>query len=224
MRIVIRIGGSVIASPPNLDLIKRYAEIIQNLKAQGHKMVVIVGGGSSARELIQLAEGLGLTEKEQDEVAISVSRLFAQLLAMKLGGWRWKTVPTSIEEATQFLEKRGVVIMGGLMPGMTTDTVAALVASEIQADLIVKATDQDGVYTGDPRKYPDAKKIDELSFDDLGRLMEENKHKAGIHQIVDPEAIRILKEKRIITIVVNGFRPENITAVVEGEKIGTVIH
>ena len=53
--------------------------------------------------------------------------------------------------------------------------------------------------------------------------IKETKHKAGIHQIIDPEAVRILKEKRIETIIVNGFKPENITAVIKGEKIGTKI-
>jgi len=223
MKVVLRIGGSVIASPPNPKLIREYAEIIRGLRVQGHEMVVIVGGGTPAREFIKLAKDIGLTEQEQDEIAISVSRLFAQLLAMKMGGLEWKCVSISLEETAQTLQKRGVAIMGGLRPGITTDTVAALVASEIHADLIVKATDQDGIYTRDPRKYPDAEKLDDLNFDDLDRLLEEGRHRAGIHQIIDPEAVRILEGKRIKTIVVNGFEPENITAAIRGEKIGTKI-
>ena len=106
---------------------------------------------------------------------------------------------------------------------MTTDTVAAMVASSIKAGLIVKATDQDGIYTKDPRKHPDATKIDELSFDELSGMLEEDSHRVGIHQILDPEAVRILEERRIETVVVNGFNPENIISVVNGEKIGTRI-
>jgi len=223
MRVVIRIGGSVIASPLNPELIQRYAEIIQNLREQGHTLVVIVGGGSPARQFIQLARELGLTEEEQDETAISISRVLAQLLAMKLGGLQWKNVPTCLEKASKIFQERGTAVMGGLKPGMTTDTVAALVASEINADLIVKATDQNGIYTKDPRRYPDARKLDELNFEELSQLLEESKHKAGIHQIIDPEAVRILRERRIKTIVVNGFKPENITAAIKGEKIGTRI-
>jgi len=223
MKVVVRIGGSVIASPPNAELIKRYTETIRFLKAQGHELVVIVGGGSTARQFIELAKTIGLSEPEQDETAISVSRLFAQLLAMKLGGLGWKTVSTSLVEASETLRKNGIVVMGGLKPGMTTDTVAAMVASEIDADIIVKATDQEGVYTKDPKRYPDARKLDELSFDELDRILEEDKHKAGIHQIVDPEAVHILKKKRIKTIIVNGLKPENIIAAIKGEKIGTRI-
>ncbi|MBS7614815.1 UMP kinase [Candidatus Bathyarchaeota archaeon] len=223
MRIVIRIGGSVVASPPNPKLIQSYAEVFRNLRAEGYEIVVVVGGGARARQYIQLAKDIGLKEEEQDEVAISVSRLFAQLLSLKLGGLEWKSIPTSLETVSDLLNEKGIVVMGGLKPGMTTDTVAAMAASHVGAELIVKATDQDGIYTKDPKKYADAKKIDELSFDDLSQLMEQDKHMAGIHQIIDPEAIRILKKNRIKMIVVSGKNPENLLSVLKGEKIGTII-
>lgn len=223
MRIVVRIGGSVVASPPNPELIRKYAELILDLRNRGYEVAVVVGGGRLAREFIGWARELGLSEQEQDEIAISVSRLFAQMLAMRIGGYGWRTVPVTIEDAAKILNERGVVVMGGIKPGMTTDTVAALVASEIKAEIIIKATDQEGIYTKDPRKYSDAKKIDELSFEKLNELLAENKHRAGIHQIIDPEAARILREKRIKTIVVNGFKPENILLAINGAKIGTVI-
>jgi len=224
LRIALRIGGSVIASPPNPRLINKYVEIIRQLSDENHQIVTVVGGGRPAREFIQVAKDLGLEEPEQDEIAISVSRIFAQLISMRLGGHDWKKIPTSIVEAIEILQKRGIAVMGGLRPGMTTDAVAALVASEINADLIVKATNQEGIYTKDPEKYADAEKIDEMSFEDLSRLLEKERHVAGIHQIVDPEAARILREKSIKTIVVNGFNPENVTAALKGEKVGTLIH
>lgn len=223
VRLVIRIGGSVIASPPNPNLISKYADLIRRLRESGHEVAVVVGGGKLAREIIELARSLGLSEREQDELAISVSRLIAQALSMRVGGYEWRNVPTTVEEGARILRERGAVIMGGIRPGMTTDAVAALVASEIGADLIVKATDQDGIYTKDPKKYPDAKKLDELGFDDLEKILAEDKHRAGIHQIIDPEAAKILREKRIKTIVVDGFNPENILLAVSGAKVGTVI-
>jgi uridylate kinase len=223
MKAVIRIGGSVIASPPSSSLIRKYSTIIQNLAKKDDQLVVIVGGGTLAREFIDLAKKAGLSEPEQDETAISISRVIAKILAMHIGGLVWKTIPTSIEEALTILQKKGIVIMGGLRPGMTTDTVAAMIALEIDANLIVKATDQDGVYNKDPKKYQDAIKLDDLSFDELDMLLKENKHKAGIHQIIDPEALNILKKSHIKTIIVNGFKPENIEAAINGEKIGTII-
>ncbi|MEM1562586.1 MAG: UMP kinase, partial [Candidatus Bathyarchaeia archaeon] len=78
MRLVIRVGGSVIASPPNPDLMLRYAELIKELRGRGHEVAVVVGGGGLAREFIELARSLGLSEQEQDELAISISRVFAQ--------------------------------------------------------------------------------------------------------------------------------------------------
>jgi uridylate kinase len=224
MRIIIRIGGSVVASPPNPDIMRRYADVIKDLRDQGHEVAVVVGGGSIARDLIVFAREIGLSEHEQDEIAISASRIFAQILAMKIGGFSWKDVPRTIDEAVKMLRDRGIVIMGGVKPGMTTDTVAALLASQAEADFIIKATDQNGIYTKDPKKHPDAEKLDEIRFEKLSHVLVENKHRAGIHQIIDPEAVRVLMEKRIKTIVVNGFNPENILLAAKGEKIGTIIH
>ncbi len=223
MRLVLRIGGSVVASPINPDLINQYADLLKDLNSKGHEVAVVVGGGSLAREFIKAAKSLELDEQVQDEIAISVSRIFAQLLLKKLGEMGCKAVPLTVDDAAKCLEEGKVPVMGGLKPGMTTDTVAALIAERIGADLLVKGTDQDGVYNKDPRKHADAVKFDHLSFDDLASVFSENKHKAGIHQIIDPEAIKILKRKRVKLIVVNGFKAANISAAVKGERIGTVI-
>lgn len=223
MRLVLRIGGSVVASPFNPALLSGYADLLMRLKREEHVVAAVVGGGSLAREIIRVAKEMGLKEPEQDEVAISVSRLVAQLLLMKLDESGVGTVPISIEEAADFVKEGKVVVMGGLKPGMTTDAVAAMLAERIGADLLVKATDQEGIYTRDPRKYPDARKLDVLSFDDLTRFFEKEKHEAGIHQIVDPEAVRILKKRKTRTIVLNGFNLNNILLVVKNKKVGTLI-
>jgi uridylate kinase len=223
MKLVLRIGGSVVASPFNPALLSDYADLLVKLKQEGHIVAAVVGGGSLAREMIRVAEKMGLREPEQDEVAISVSRLVAQLLLMKLGEVGAEKVPTSIEEAADSVKDSKVVVMGGLKPGMTTDAVAAMLAERIGADLLVKATDQEGIYTRDPRKYRDARKLDVLSFDDLTRFFEKEKHEAGIHQVLDPEALRILKKRKTRTIVVNGFNPDNVFLAVKGAKVGTLI-
>jgi uridylate kinase len=113
--------------------------------------------------------------------------------------------------------------MGGLKPGMTTDTVAALVARKVKADLLVKATNQDGVYNKDPKNHADAVKLDHLSFEDMTTLFSEDKHKAGIHQIIDPEAVKIVRRYQVKVTVVNGSRPENVLLAVKGEHVGTLI-
>ncbi len=223
MRIVVRIGGSVIANPINTDLMGKYADIVKQIKAEGHEVAVVLGGGALARQFIGLAKELGLDMNAQDEVAISCSRLFAQLFLKRLGELGCGKVAVSLDEAQQCLSEGKIMVMGGLRPGITTDTVATLVAERIHADLLVKGSDQNGVYNKDPRKHPDAEKLDKMTFDDLAKVFEQNEHKAGIHQIIDPEAVKVLKRSHIKTLVVSGFKPENMLAAVRGENVGTVI-
>jgi len=200
-----------------------YVDLLKKLKKEGHEVVAVVGGGALARDFIRVAGEMGLSESDKDWAAIFVSRLFALLFVMRLGDLGCGTVPVSIDESVDCFKRGKIVVMGGLKPGMTTDAVAAMIAEKLKAGLLVKATDQEGVYTKDPDKFPEAMKIDEISFKELFTLLEENKHKAGIQQILDPVAVRILQKSRIRTVVVNGFKPSNILLVMKGEKIGTVI-
>lgn len=223
MRLVVRIGGSVVASPVNTELMSKYADLIKTVKAQGHQVVVVVGGGALAREFIGIAKQLGLEMQAQDEIAISVSRLYAQLFLKRLGEAGSSKVAITLDDAEECLSEGKVAVMGGLKPGITTDAVAALVAERVNADLLVKGTDQEGVYDKDPRTNRDAVKLDRLTFDDLAKIFGGSVHQAGIHQVIDPEAIKVLKRHRVKLIVVNGYKPENILAAVNGEKVGTTI-
>jgi len=223
MRLVVRIGGSVVASPVNTELMGKYADLIKAIKQQGHEVAVIVGGGTLAREFITIAKSLGLEMQAQDRIAISVSRLYAQLFMEKLGELGCGKVAVTLDEAEECFKQGKIVVMGGLKPGITTDTVGALVAERLNADLLVKGTDQEGVYTKDPRKFKDAVKLDRLSFDDLSKVLEHNEHKAGIHQVIDPMAIEVLKRKRMKLVVFNGHKPENLLDAANGKKVGTMI-
>ena len=223
MRLVVRVGGSVVASPFDPVLMGRYVDLLVELRRLGHVVVAVVGGGSLSRELIRTAKAMGLGEPDQDEVAISVSRLMAQLFVLKLGKDGLGSVPTRVEDAVKLVDVGRVVVMGGLKPGMTTDAVAAMLAKGMRADLLVKASDQEGVFNRDPRRFPDARKLDSLRFEELGKLFEADRHRAGIHQILDPEAVRLLQKSRIRTVVVDGSKPGNVLLAVKGEKVGTVI-
>jgi len=87
---------------------------------------------------------------------------------------------------------------------------------------LIKATDQEGVYTEDPKIYPEAKKLDFLTFDELSNMSKE-KHKPGMHSILDPRAVRILRDSSIKAIILNGYKPEGIGLAIKGERIGTFI-
>jgi uridylate kinase len=223
MRVVFRIGGSVVASPVNTDLIGKYVEVLKSLKQDGYEVAVVVGGGSLAREFIDIARKLNLEMPAQDKVAISCSRLFAQLFAEKFGDFGCGKVAVTLDEAAACLAEGKIAVMGGLKPGITTDAVAALVAERIGADLLVKGTDQEGIYDKDPRRFKDAVKLDHLRFDDLKSVLAETEHKAGIHQIIDPEAVKVLSRRRVRLVVVNGFVPENFLLVVKSERVGTTV-
>jgi uridylate kinase len=204
-------------------MISRYITLLKDLKNQGHEVAAVVGGGSLAREFIKVATGLGLEEADRDWVAIHVSRLFAQLFVVCLGDVGCGTVPVSLDEADDCMKRGKIVVMGGLHPGMTTDTVAALVGERVQADLLVKGSNVDGIYTKDPRKFSDADKLDKLKFEELAHMLDEKQHKAGINQVIDPEAVRILSKIKLRTIVVNGYDTANLVFAVEGRQVGTVI-
>ena len=220
MKVVLKIGGSVLGSPPSAKIVNDYADVISDLNHEGHYIAVIVGGGGVARDYIKSASQMGLSPYQQDTVAIHASRLNARLVAMKLGGV--SSVPTSIDGMLQRLARNRVAVMGGLKPGITTDAVAALVAQRWRADLLVKASDQSGVYSEDPRVNKKAKKLDRIPYEKLKQILG-GTHKPGIHSIVDPIAVNHLLESRIKLVVLNGAAAKGVVKAVHGEKIGTVV-
>lgn len=118
--------------------------------------------------------------------------------------------------ALRHLERgRAVILAGGTgNPFFTTDTCAALRASELDADLLIKATKVDGVYSDDPEKNPGAKLYKKLSYDDV---LKKNL------RIMDHSAISLCRENKIPIIVLNIFKAGNITRAICGEQVGTLI-
>jgi uridylate kinase len=223
MLIVIRIGGSVIASPANPELINQYTSLLVRLSAEHHSVVVVVGGGALAREFIAVGAQLGLSKEAQDWIAIHISRLYALVFSLKLGYSPTERIPISLDEAIEAVKKGKIAVIGGLRPGMTTDAVAAYIAQRTKAQLLVKATDQEGIYNRDPRKHADAQKLETVTFTDLKKLLGQASHEAGMHQILDPLAVSILQRIKTKVVVINGFNPENVLHVIDGKKVGTII-
>jgi uridylate kinase len=114
-----------------------------------------------------------------------------------------------------FEQDRVVILAGGTgNPFFTTDTCAALRAAELDADLLIKATKVDGVYSDDPKKNPNAKLFDKLSYQDV---LEKNL------RVMDHSAISLCRDNKIPVIVLNIFKKGNLTKAIRGESIGTVI-
>jgi uridylate kinase len=223
MKVVIKIGGSVIASPLNPELIIQYCRVLRSLKGEGYQIVVVVGGGRAAREFISIAEKLGLSDNDKDEIAISVSRLNAGLIARALKEDGSSEIPLTPEQVNEVLATGKIVVLGGLRPGITTDTVAAIILKSINSKVLLKATDQDGIYDADPRKFPTAKKLDRLSYSDLRKIVSREGHRPGMHGILDPKSIEILELENAKVVVINGSKPQNIPLAIKGRKIGTVV-
>lgn len=219
MKLVVRIGGSILGSPPKAEMVESYCSALLSLASEGNRIGVVVGGGKIARKFIKIARELNLPHYKQDMVAIDISRVNAHIFSMKLG---INIVPRNIGSMISVLESRGIGVMGGLKPGITTDTVAALLSTRWDADLLVKCSDQLGIYSADPKKYKDAKKLNSTTYEELARILG-GEHRPGIHSIVDPVAVNYLMQKRVRMVVIDGSDPTNLIRAVKGEKIGTVV-
>lgn len=220
MKVVLRIGGSILGSPPDPGVVNGYSEVVSELTGEGHVLAVIVGGGSLSRKYIDSAKKVGLSSFHQDLIAIHTSRLNARLVAMKLGGV--SSVPTSINSMLLRLSRNRVAVMGGLKPGITTDTVAAILAQKWGGDFLIKGSNQKGIYTADPSVDKKAKKLDSISYAKMKEILG-GKHKPGIHSIVDPVAVDLLIQSKVKLIVLDGKDPKNVLKAVRGIKIGTLV-
>lgn len=219
-KVILRIGGSVLGAPPNPKLLKAYSEVLAEGRKAGLAIGVVVGGGPVARTYIEAAKELLLPREGQDMIAIEASRLNAKLVGLKLGV---KRVSTTIQGMTLELEKNGIGVMGGLRPGITTDAVAAILGDAWHADLLIKASDQDGVYTADPRTNKDAKLLHKLSYQELVKILGGGQHRPGIHSIVDPVAAKFIAKHKLTLVVTNGFYPANVRKALLDERVGTLV-
>lgn len=221
LKIVLRIGGSILGSPPTARVVTSYSEIVKRIvKKRNDRVIIVVGGGGLAREYIKIARDAGLPHEMQDIIAIEASRLNARLVGLTLGV---DHVSVTIADAISSVKRKTrIAVMGGLKPGITTDTVATLVAEAWDSDLIVKASDQEGIYTADPRSVPDAKLLRTVSYSRLVQILG-GEHSPGIHSIVDPVAVRRIARRKIRMFVVKGDDPENVWRAINNEAVGTVV-
>jgi uridylate kinase len=223
LRLVIKIGGFAFPCDLNTKILKTYASTIEKLYEEGHRLVVVTGGGEVARKYISAARELGASESLCDLLGIEVSRINARLLIAALGGCAYPEPPESLKDVIRAILISNIVVVGGFQPGQSTNAVAALSAEAMPADLFINATDVDGVYTSDPKKHPEAKKLDVISASELIGLMLRGEVTAGSYELLDPLAVKIIGRSGINTRIIDGRNPENVERVVRGEPLGTLI-
>jgi len=224
MKVVVSIGGSVLAPDLDADRVQSHADAVRALREEGHELGVVVGGGGVAREYITAARELGANEIELDRVGIGVTRLNARLLVAALGEHATATPPEDLETARTALRRGEVPVMGGTVPAHTTDAVAAALAEYVDADLLVLATSVPGVFSADPNERADATRHDRLGADDLVSTIADLEMDAGSNAPVDLLAAKILKRAGLPAVVLDGTDPENVVAAVrDGEFDGTAV-
>ncbi len=224
MKVVISVGGSVIAPTLAQDNFLKYADVIRKL-AREHIVLVVTGGGKAARDYIDVARSMGANEAVCDLIGISLSRLNARLLISALSSAAFQDIPANYREAETAMSSHKVVVMGGVAPGQTTDAVSAILSEYVQADLLIVATSVDGVYTADPNINKDAQRLDEVTTAELVKIVMSTEMKAGSKSVIDPLAAKIIERSKMSAVVIDGRDPWILLDVVRGEHVGTrIVH
>jgi len=200
---VLSIGGSIVVpEKPDPAFISKLSETIDRLYGNGYRFAIVVGGGRTARNYIAAAKALGANNFELDKIGIRATRLNASVVIQSLEKAH-NQVLTKIEDASEIIARGKIPIFGGLMPGFTTDAIAALLAESLDAEY-VNLTNVDGVYSADPKDKPNAKFFDEISYEKLLSLMKLAGSKPGQNLIIDVPTCLILKRSNIPGIVLKG--------------------
>ncbi len=229
-RILLKLTGESMAGAQKegvlYDAVREIAKEIKEVQEMGAEIAVVIGGGNILRGSLASAAGIDRTTADYMGMLGTVINGLALQSALEQMGTetRMQTSITMSQVAEPFvrrravrhLEKKRVLIFSGGTgnPYFTTDTTASLRAMEIGAEVILKATKVDGVYTADPMKDKSARKYTELKFIDV--------LKNGIN-VMDAAAISLCMDNQLPIIVFNLFEKGNIKRVICGEPIGTIV-
>lgn len=219
--IVISLGGSVLFSEESQPLfLQKLATLFKRISSTT-KVYLVIGGGKVARDYISLGRSLGFGEETLDELGIAITRVNALLVAHLMNGTT-HDIPHTIRKAQSL--KHPLVVMGGTIPGHSTDNVGAELARETHADLFVIATNVDGIYDKDPVVHPDAKHIKKISIDELIKHFGIAWQSAGKNTVIDGPALAIIKQAQLPTVVVNGKKLDQLEKALTGRSfLGTII-
>ena len=229
-RILLKLSGEALMGNNSFgidpQMLSLYAETIKEISEMGIEVAVVIGGGNIFRG-IQAEKG-GMDRAQGDYMGMLATVINAMALQDALENVGAKTrVMSAVEinkvcepyirrRAMRHLEKGRIVILGGGTgnPFFTTDTAASLRAIEIEADVVLKGTKVDGVYTADPEKDATATRFDKISFADV------LKHRLNV---MDMTAFTLCQENKLPIIVFNINTPGNLKKIILGESVGTLV-
>jgi len=219
--IILTIGGSVIlAEEADVSFLKRLATLLKKISKQ-YKIYMIVGGGKIARSYIKRGRELNLDEDVLDQLGIEITRVNAKLLTSLIGISN-DNIPLTTDEAERI--DKPIVIMGGTMPGHSTDLVGAELAEKTEANKFIIATNVDGIYDKDPNKYSDAKQLKEVTIIELIKKYGTEWNSAGSNVVIDGPALELINKAKIPSFVVNGKRLNQLEKVMNNQLFdGTII-
>ncbi|HDI73783.1 MAG TPA: UMP kinase [Candidatus Korarchaeota archaeon] len=222
---VLLLGGHVFRGIMEGDLsnVRKVSSVVRELVNEGIKIAIVTGGSEVARRYIEAVREVGGDNYTQDYAGILATRLHAVIMISALGALAYPKVVESYEEAAIAISMGKIPISGGIQPGQSTDAVASLIAEKLGFGLMVKMTGVDGVYDRDPKEYPDARKIEELTYDDLERIVMDKPYHPGRYELLDALSIKILRRSSISTIILSGDKPEALLELVRGKKVGSII-
>ena len=226
-RIVLKFGGEALAGHDGCGVdATRAAEIAERVAAVhalGVEIIIVIGGGNLWRGSVGVAQGMNQAQADSMGMLATVINGLALQDALERRGIITR-VQTSVHmntlaepyirlRAMRHLEKGRIVISAGGTgnPYFTTDTAAALRATELGADVVIKVTKVDGVYTADPEQVPDARRIPHLSYRD---------YLAGHFLVMDMTAVTLCEENHMPIIVLNFWRENALLAALRGDTTG----
>lgn len=229
-RVLLKLSGEALMGDAEYgiqpEVITRFAKEISELNAQGVELGIVIGGGNIFRGAGLAASGMDRVSADHMGMLATVMNALALQDALERNGTFCRVMSAiRIHEvcedylrrrAIRHLEKGRVVIFaaGTGNPFFTTDSAASLRAVEIGAELMMKATQVDGVYDADPRKNPNAKRYDSLSYDEVinNRLA-----------VMDTTAVVMCQEQKMPLRVFDVHQPGNLTGIIYGKNVGTLV-
>ena len=229
-RILLKLSGESLMGDQEFgisaDMLRHYASQVAQLVEGGLQVAIVIGGGNIFRGLQAEKSGIERTQGDYMGMLATVINGMALQSALEVEGLHTRLVsaikmdaiaePYIRRRAVRHLEKNRVVIFSAGLgsPFFTTDSAAALRAIELEADVILKGTRVDGIYTADPFKDATATRFDRLSFDQVISL--------GLN-VMDMTAFTLCRENDLPIIVFDINQPQNLQRIVEGEAVGTLV-